>query len=125
MSQGEQKTDQVYELRRYFRSTSMGGVSKTMVFMVKNNNEVIEIMPRFSYRSRSRRHGEDVWYLSDGKYVVVDISRSNNVAKPYEVVVWCYEVQNGTAVRREVATFHENSIEDALAIVRMKLVYQC
>ena len=124
MSQENQPQTQVYVLRRPFRITTYGGRDETHVFCLKDD-DVVEVMPRFSYRSKSGRHGEDEWWLRDGKYVVVDISRSNNKAKPYEVVVWCYEVQNGTATRKEIATFYENTVEDALMFVQAKLVHQC
>ena len=114
----------MYVLRRPYRATGMGGRDETHVYTLKEDI-VVEVMPRFSRRSKSGRHGEDEWHLRDGRYVVVDISRSNNKAKPYEVVVWCYEVQNGMAMRKEIATFYENSVEDALMFVQAKLVYQC
>ena len=104
-----QLQDNVYVLRSR---------DETHVFCLKENDTVVEVMPKFSRRSNE-------WHLKDGRYVVVDISRSNNKAKPYEVIVWCYEVQNGMAERREIATFYENSIEDALMFVQAKLVYQC
>jgi hypothetical protein len=123
MSQENQLQTQVYVLRRPFRATTYGGRDETHVFTLKENI-VVEIEPKYSYRSKSGRHGEDEWWLRDGKYVVVDITRPNNKAKPYEVIVWCYDVNNGIATKRELATFYENTVEDALMRAE-KLIYQC
>ena len=124
MSQGNQTPSQVYELRRYFRATGMGGRDETHVYTLKEN-VVVEIEPRYSFRSRSGRHGEDVWVLKSGKYLVVDITRPNKRANPYSITVWCYNISDdGTATKRELASFYENTVD--MALMRAKeLVYQC
>ena len=123
MSQENQLQTQVYVLRRPFRATTYGGRDETHVFTLKEN-VVVEVMPTISRRSRTGRHGEDEWYLKDGKYVVVDISRGNNVRHPFTVTVWCYVIEDGTATRRELATFYENTVEDALMRAE-EFVHEC
>ena len=124
MSQGEQKSYQVYELRRPYRKTSMGGRDETHVFTVEGN-DIVEIEPKYTFRSRSGRHGEDVWVLKSGKYLVVDISRQNKRVDPYRVTVWCYNIMaDGTATKRELASFYEDTVD--MALMRAKeLMYQC
>ena len=123
MSQENQLQPQVYVLRRPYRATTYGGRDETHVFTLKEN-VVVEIEPRYSYRSRSGRHGEDEWWLRDGKYLVVDITRPNKRANPYSVTVWCYDVSDGTATKRKLASFYENTVDMALARAE-ELIYQC
>jgi hypothetical protein len=124
MGQENQLQTQVYVLRRPFRATTYGGRDETHVFMLKEN-VVVEIEPRYSFRSRSGRHGEDVWMLKSGKYLVVDITRPNKRANPYSITVWCYDISgDGTATKRELASFYEDTVD--MALMRAKeLVYQC
>jgi len=75
-----------YEFQTYYRRTSYGGFDKAYVFKIENN-ELVEVQPTLSRRSRSGRHGFDVWRLEHGTYLVVYVSRSNNVNAPYEVLI--------------------------------------
>jgi hypothetical protein len=80
-------------IRRPYRFTEAGGFDKTWVFTY--NGDVVK--PAIKQRSRTGRHGWDVWYLEPGKYVVISVSRPNihNGAKPYSVTMQCIEVSNG------------------------------
>jgi len=75
-----------YEFQTYFRRTGYGGRDETYVYRIQGN-ELVEVEPALSRRSRSGRHGFDVWRLSTGIYLVVHISRPNNVNAPYEVLI--------------------------------------
>lgn len=75
-----------YEFQTYFRKTSYGGRDEAHVYKIENN-ELVEIQPALSRRSKSGRHGYDVWRLESGTYIVVYVSRPNNVNAPYEVLV--------------------------------------
>jgi len=75
-----------YEFQTYYRRTGYGGRDETYVYKIENN-ELIEIRPAITRRSKTGRHGFDVWRLSAGTYIVVYVSRPNNVNKPYEVLV--------------------------------------
>jgi hypothetical protein len=76
----------IYEFQTYYRRTGYGGRDEAYVYRIENN-ELIEIKPALSRRSRSGRHGFDIWRLERGTYIVVYVSRSNNVNKPYEVLI--------------------------------------
>ena len=104
MSQGRQKSSQVYVLRRTHDVT-------VHVFMTRGD-DVLEILPT---------NGEDEWRLPSGKYVVASLAKSGDRVK---TTVWCYEIGE-MAIRREIATFNSDSEEDALMLIRAKLVYQC
>jgi hypothetical protein len=75
-----------YEFQTYFRKTGYGGRDETYVYRIQDN-ELVEVKPALSRRSRSGRHGFDVWRLSVGTYIVVYIERSNNANAPYEVLI--------------------------------------
>ena len=110
-------------MRRRYRRTDCGGVDVTYVFKIENDT-LAEVLPKIRQRSKSGKHGEDEWWLPNGKYLVVDVSRSNNVTKPYNVVVWCYNVEDGTVTRRELASFISDNVD--IALIRAKnLAYQC
>ena len=79
-------SEYVYEFQAYFRRTRYGGRDETHVYKIENN-ELIEIQPTITKRSKTGRHGYDTWRLPIGTYIVVYISRSNNVNKPYEVLI--------------------------------------
>ena len=75
-----------YEFQTYYRRTSYGGFDKAYVYKIEGN-EMMEIKPTIERRSRTGRHGYDTWKLGSGTYIVVYVSRSNNVNAPYEVLI--------------------------------------
>jgi hypothetical protein len=88
-----------YTLRRPYRETEEGAVSKTVVFRVGSNGEVSMVKPSLVEKSRTGRHGYVTWSLGNGRYVVVYVERPNNTQKPYSIEFYCLEVVNGKAVR--------------------------
>ena len=75
-----------YTFKAYYRRTGYGGFDKAYVYKIENN-ELVEIQPTLSERSKTGRHGYDTWKLGSGTYIVVYVSRSNNVDKPYEILI--------------------------------------
>jgi len=90
---------QVYVMRRPYRETLEGGVSKTVVYRVGERGEVSMAKPSLVEKSKTGRHGYVTWSLGNGKYVVVYIERPNNTQKPFSIEFYCLEVENGKAVR--------------------------
>jgi hypothetical protein len=88
----QEANTQTIRLRRSYRNTDMGGYDKTWVF-----KDGVLIRPNASQRSRSGNHGEDIWYLTQGRYAVISASRPNitHGPKPYAVTLKCVEVNNG------------------------------
>jgi hypothetical protein len=75
-----------YEFQTYFRRTDYGGRDEAYVYRIQDN-ELVEVKPALSRKSRSGKHGFDVWRLSTGIYLVVYIKHSNNANAPYEVLI--------------------------------------
>jgi hypothetical protein len=90
---GQNQNVQTVKVVRPYRSTGMGGVDITWVFTV--DGQVVK--PNVRQRSRTGNHGWDVWYLPQGKYVLVSASRPNlkNGARPFTVQLQCVEVKDG------------------------------
>lgn len=80
------QTQPLYEFTAYYRATSMGGRDEAWVFRLEGG-ELIRVEPAITERSRSGSHGYDIYHLEPGVYIVIDISRPNNRAKPYTVTV--------------------------------------
>jgi len=76
----------IYEFQTYFRRTGYGGRDEAYVYRIQDN-ELVEVKPALSRRSKSGRHGYDIWKLSTGIYLVVYIEHSNNPNAPYEVLI--------------------------------------
>ena len=88
-----------YTLRRPYRETLEGGVSKTVVYRVGENGEMSMVKPSLVEKSKTGRHGYVTWSLGNGRYVVVYVERPNNTQKPFLIEFYCLEVENGKAVR--------------------------
>jgi hypothetical protein len=88
-----------YTLRRPYRKTEYGGVSKTIVYRVGSNGEVSMVRPTLIEPTLSGKHGYMTWKLSPGKYVVVYVERPNSTQKPFLIEFYCLEVENGEVVR--------------------------
>ena len=99
-----------YEFQTYYRRTRYGGRDETYVYKIENN-ELVEIQPTLSERSKTGRHGYDVWRLPAGTYIVVYVSRSNNVNKPYEVLIKKLVVSNNiewtNLLKEEIMSLNE------------------
>ena len=91
--QGQSTQVQTVKITRMYRSTGMGGFTKS--YVLTPDGKIIK--PVASERSRTGNHGEDEWLLGTGRYVVIDVNRPNikNVPKPYSVAIQCVEVVNG------------------------------
>jgi hypothetical protein len=83
---------QTVRVQKPYRNTDMGGYDKTWVF-----KDGVLIRPNVSQRSRSGNHGEDIWYLTQGKYAIISAHRANlkNGARPFEATLQCIEITNG------------------------------
>ena len=86
-------------MRRPYRETLEGGVSKTVVYRVGERGEVSMAKPSLVEKSKTGRHGYVTWSLGNGKYVVVYIERPNNTQKPFLIEFYCLEVENGRAIK--------------------------
>jgi len=88
----QEANTQTIRLRRQYRNTDMGGYDRTWVF-----KDGVLIRPNASQRSRSGNHGEDIWYLTQGRYAVISAHRANvsHGARPFEVTLQCIEITNG------------------------------
>ena len=64
-----------------YRNTEMGGLDLVFVF----SNDGMLIQPIQKRRSKSGRHGDDVYELSNGVYYVAWFTRPNNPGKPITV----------------------------------------
>ena len=62
----------------WFWNSVYGGREETHVYKVENG-ELIEKTPMISRRDEDGRFGDDVWCLPPGVYIVVDITRPNDV----------------------------------------------
>jgi hypothetical protein len=100
-----------------------GAVSLTRVYRVGEGG-VVCVLPKHRLRSKSGRHGEDVWRLDSGKYLVISITRPNNVNAPYTVTTSCLSVEGGAATMRVLTTFYENDLETALLRAK-ELTHHC
>jgi hypothetical protein len=76
-----------------YRETEYGGFDRTWIISAGGQF----IRPVVSERSKSGRHGWDIWQLPAGKYAIISASRPNmqNGPKPFEVSIRCIEVTNG------------------------------
>ena len=104
---------QVYVMKRPYRETEMGAVSKTVVYRVGENGEVSIAKPSLVEKSKTGRHGYVTWELPPGKYVVVYVERPNNTGKPFSVEFYCLEVVDSKAVRNErVSSMHVSRVTE-------------
>ncbi len=104
---------QVYVMKRPYRETEMGAVSKTVVYRVGSNGEVTMIKPTLIEKSRTGRHGYVTWELPTGKYVVAYVERPNSTQKPYNIEFYCLEVVDGKVVRNErVSAMHVSRVTE-------------
>jgi hypothetical protein len=104
---------QVYVMKRPYRETEMGAVSKTVVYRVGSNGEVTIVKPTLFEKSRTGRHGYITWSLGSGRYVVVYVERPNSTQKPYNIEFYCLEVVDGKAVRNErVSAMHVSGVTE-------------
>jgi len=87
-----------YTLRRPYRETETGAISRTIVYRVGSNGEVSVVKPSLVEKSRTGRHDYVTWSLGNGRYVVVYVERPNNTQKPFSIEFYCLEVENGKAV---------------------------
>jgi hypothetical protein len=83
-------------MKRPYRETEMGAVSKTVVYRVGSDGEVTIVKPTLFEKSGTGRHGYVTWELPPGRYVVVYVERPNNTQKPYNI-----EFVDGKVVRNE------------------------
>jgi len=88
-----------YTLRRPYRETEEGGITKTIIYRIGEDGEVTMEKPTLIEKSKTGRHGYITWSLGNGRYVVVYIERPNNTQKPFLIEFYCLEVENGKAVR--------------------------
>ena len=88
-------------MKRPYRETEMGAVSKTVVFRVGSNGEVSMVKPTLFEISKTGRHGYVTWSLGSGRYVVVYVERPNNTHKPFSIEFYCLDVVDGKVVRNE------------------------
>jgi len=96
-----QENQSLYVLRRPYRETEEGGITKTIIYRVGENGEVSIVKPSLVEMSKTGRHGYVTWELPTGKYVVVHVERPNNTRKPYNIEFYCLEIVNNKAVRNE------------------------
>jgi hypothetical protein len=84
---------QTVKVQKPFRDTGYGGYTKTWI--ISAGGQIVK--PTRSERSKSGRHGWDIWQLGNGQYAVITANRPNirNGPKPFEVSIKCIEVTNG------------------------------
>ena len=111
-------------MKRPYRETEMGAVSKTVVYRVGSNGEVSMIKPTLIEPSLSGKHGYITWELPPGKYVVVHVERPNSTQKPYNIEFYCLEVVDGKVVRNErVSAMHVSRVTEIMSEVRHVALY--
>jgi len=90
--QGQQSV-QTVKVQKPFRDTEYGGYTKTWV--ISAGGQIVK--PTRSERSKSGKHGWDIWQLGNGQYAIITANRPNirNGPKPFEVSIRCIEVTNG------------------------------
>ncbi len=108
-----QENQPLYVLRRPYRETEEGGITKTIIYRVGENGEVSIVKPSLVEMSKTGRHGYVTWELPTGKYVVVHVERPNNTRKPYNIEFYCLEI-DGKAVRRNerVSAMHVSRVTE-------------
>jgi len=65
-----QQSVQTVKIRKYFRETEYGGFDRTWIISAGGQF----IRPAVSERSKSGRHGWDIWQLPAGKYAIISQS---------------------------------------------------
>jgi len=99
-----------YTLRRPYRETLEGGVSKTVVYRVGENGEVTMEKPSLVEKSKTGRHGYITWKLPPGKYVVVHVERPNNIQKPFNIEFYCVTVEGEKATFKRVSSMRVSNV---------------
>ena len=102
-----------YTLRRPYRETEEGGITKSIIYRIGENGEVSIVKPSLVEMSKTGRHGYITWSLGSGRYVVVHVERPNSTQKPYNIEFYCLEVVDGKAVRNErVSAMHVSRVTE-------------
>jgi len=99
-------------LRRRYRETEMGAVSKTVVYRVGDNGEVSMVKPSLVEKSKTDRHGYMTWELPPGKYVVIYIERPNNTQKPFNIEFYCVTVEGENATFKRVSSMYVSNVTE-------------
>ena len=99
-------------MKRPYRETEMGAVSKSIVYRVGSNGEVTIVKPTLFEKSRTGRHGYVTWELPTGKYVVVHVERPNSTQKPYNIEFYCVTVESEKATFKRVSSMHVSRVTE-------------
>ena len=96
-------------VRYPYRSTLMGGFDFVYVFTADG----MLIKPTYKERSRTGRHGDDIYELSNGIYYVVWFTRPNGHNRPIYVKYMRLVIDAGGAHSEEI---REEDLPQAVAV---------